>query len=265
MKNAFDVEFQIGNVHDVNTDGTIDIFDYRTGSILYKGVVVDMTAADMQLPIKGHDVLYFTVTIGAMQKGVKIVKFFESRAADSAKVRPSGVLDIQPGEKKMMSQGGSSVFLANRAAQFGSVSQSITFDEEKHLCELTTKDIKILTTNGYLITQTGTSLVIQRGIINPLDGTIPLPTVSITINDTEVDIESPSVSIGTDASKGVARVADSCGYIYFDSGTPSPSYTPSKIAYGNSPTPPPTFIPTGTLTVLQVQVQAGSLTVQAAD
>jgi hypothetical protein len=271
--NMFKLDFHVGQVASVNTDATIDIFDYKVGSVLYKNIKIDHTASDIQQPMVGHYVLYFTVTIGARETQVKIVRFYGNEISDINKVLPDGVTDIQAGEHKMLSATGASVYLANGSAFLGSIGQSIIFDDDTMYCNVKCKNLKITTLNGCTIEQTGDTLTIKKGVYDPTTGTVPFPLTTVTVSGSEVSIDSPTVSInspvvsiGDDASKGVVRVNDSCGYLYFYPGVVAPGgggYTnPPTLTYGTSPTPPVT-IPLST--AVQVQAQEGSLTVTAAD
>lgn len=202
MADTFKLEFHVGQVSSINPDATIDIFDYKVGSVLYKNVKIDHTAADIQQPLVGHYVLYFTVNVGTREAQIKIIRFYGNEISDISKVLPDGTTDIQPGEHKMLSNTGASVYLANGSAFLGSIGQSIVFDDDTMYCNIKCKNLKITTLNGCIIEQTGDTLVIKKGIYDPTTGTVPFPLTTITISGSEVSIDSPTVNIGSTTGVG---------------------------------------------------------------
>ena len=191
----FDVDLHLGSVAAINPDATIDIFDYRTGTVMYKHVTVDHTAADIQQPIVGHDVLFFTVVIGAQEVQVKIVRFYGNKFADHDLVYPNGENDIDQGEHKIISNSGAMAYLANGSAYLGSLGQSVTFDDDSQTCTIKCQNLNVITFNGFTIQQTGDTLTIQKGVYDSTLMDVPFPTVTLTITDTEVTIDAPKVTV----------------------------------------------------------------------
>ena len=193
MEETFSVELHLGQVAAINPDATINIFDYKVGSKLYTNIQLDHTAADIQQPIVGHEVLFFVVTIGDRETQVRVIRFFGNSSTDSSIVFPGGTTDIQPGERKMISNSGASVYLANGSAFLGSIGQSVVFDDESMTCTVTCKNLKVLTFNGFVIEQKDNSLVIKKGVYDPTLMDVPVPTTTVTLTDGAVEIDSPTV------------------------------------------------------------------------
>jgi len=197
------LDFQLGRVDKINSDGTMNIRDFRSGGQLYTDVPIEHNAIRQEQPVEGQHVLFFTIGHGA-QHLIKVVRLYGSIDADQPLVLSSPI-DLDQGEGCMVSQTGATVYVANGALYFGSCGQSIMLLDEKQLMEILCCNLDIITTDGFEIKKgEDNKLVIQKGTVS-YDGaeqTISDPTVVITIQDGYVSIVGKAASLLMDLDGG---------------------------------------------------------------
>jgi hypothetical protein len=201
------LDFQLGKVEKINSDGTIHIRDFRTGGQVYQDVAIEHNAINQQQPVEGQHVLFFT-TGGGSQHLIKVVRLYGSKDADQSLVLSSPI-DLAPGEGCMTSQTGATVYVSNGALYFGSCGQSITLLDEDQLMEFICRNLDIITKDGFEIKKgTDKKLIIQKGTYSQQGDTqvINDPTVTITIQDNSVSIVGMAASATLDLANGKVTI-----------------------------------------------------------
>lgn len=205
---SFEIELHIGVISAVHEDGTIDLTDFKSTTQtkpLFKNVPLLSTAAQACMPLVGQEALYATINTAAKKISPRVIKIFSSvdsadwqRAqnvtfptveADAARREQ---LNLSPGEHRITSTTGSTVYAANGALYLGSLGQSIMFDDETMTAILRAVSLSIITYDGFEIRQTrGTNnLVITHGTVNKDTGVIENPDVTITVGAAGVSVKA---------------------------------------------------------------------------
>jgi adhesin HecA-like repeat protein len=203
------LDFQLGKVEKLNSDGTIHIRDFRTGGQVYQNVAIEHNAINQQQPVEGQHVLFFTTGQGS-QHLVKVVRLYGSVDADQQLVLSSPI-DLDQGEGCMISQTGATVYVANGGLYFGSCGQSITLLDEDQLMEVLCRNLNIVTNDGFSIKKdVDSKLVIQKGTASYDSSTdaqtVTDPTVVITIQDGRASIVGKMASVTLDLNSGKVSI-----------------------------------------------------------
>ena len=182
------LDFQIGKVIKVNTDRTIDIQDFRTGGVVYKGIDIEQPAGDQFQPVVGQHVLFFTVK-GRPQFKPKVVRLYGSADADQDLVLSSPI-DLDPGERKLVSQTGAVVYVANGGLHIASGGQSYTLLDAEQLTQIIASKLQLLTRGGFLINEEDGTLTIKKGTLRKTNTKYEAddPTITITLVDDQIKL-----------------------------------------------------------------------------
>jgi hypothetical protein len=199
------IELQLGSVHSINTDGTLNIRDFKTGGLLYRNVDIEHAASNVQQPVPGQHVLFMTVPSAAgSSKIVKTIKFYGSKKADTDLVRSSPV-DLAPGEHRVVSQNGNTVYVANGAIYLSGLGQSILLLDDPGILKLTTTNFQLVHRDGTLIQEKDGKLVISKGAISQATGgaesQIKNPDLSITIDKNNITISGTKTVVNVDCKE----------------------------------------------------------------
>jgi hypothetical protein len=193
------IELQLGSIHSINSDGTINIRDFRTGGLLYRNIDLEHSAVNVQQPVAGQHVLFMTVpsTFGS-SRIVKIIKFYGSQKADTDLVRASPV-DMAQGEHKTISQNGNTVYVANGAIYLSGVGQEILLLDSPGLLKLGTTNFQLVVSDGTLIQEKDGKLTISKGELsisdNGAEAKIDKPNLSIVIDKDNVSLEGKTTTV----------------------------------------------------------------------
>jgi len=196
------IDFQLGRIENINSNGHVDIYDFRTGGVNYTDVDIEHIPADQHQPVKGDHVLFFTLSNsgGAIQSSryVKIVKFFANTADQTALVKTSPI-DLDQGESRWVSQKGNTIYLGNGLIGLHSLGQDFLMSDSPNIVFLQGGQIQIVSSDGTLIQEKNGQLIIKKGALQSA-GTypemdIPNPTVSLTLTNEALDITGNKLTV----------------------------------------------------------------------
>jgi hypothetical protein len=223
------IELQLGKVHSINPDGSINIKDFKTGGLIYTNIDIEHTAASQQQPVVGQHVLFMTVPSSfASSRLAKIIRFYGSRDADTELVRASPV-DLGQGELRLVSQKGNTIYVANGAIYLSGLGQNILMLDDPRITKINTGIFQLVTTDGTLIQEKDGILTISKGALGmSADGVtmeISDPQVSVTINKDDINVSGKSTTVTVDCKEiklaGTIPVARKGDQIVIDGSTTS--------------------------------------------
>jgi len=206
------LDFQLGKVEKINDDGSINIRDFRTGGMLYQNVPIEHNAINQQQPVEGQHLLFFTTggTGDAHQSElIKVVRMYGNITADKSLVLASPI-DMAPGEGKMISQTGATVYVGNGGLSIESAGQSVTLDDASQLMSVICQNLNLFTQDGFGITKgEDATLFIKKGTLTLNNGqeNIKDVKVNISINDKNVQVSGRNASINLDLTSGKLTVS----------------------------------------------------------
>jgi len=196
------IDFQLGKIAKVNADKTINIKDFRTGGEVYRDIALEPTAGDQQIPIEGQHILFCTVSTPHAQHIVKAVQIYSSKDADQDLVLSSPI-DLEPGEKKLVSQTGSTVYVGNGGLQLSSGGQSYTVIDEDQLTQVVANKLQIVTRGGFLINEEDGVLTITKGTVTKTNTKYAVEEAQLTIttDGTSLDITGADTTVNVNCKE----------------------------------------------------------------
>ena len=196
MSTPYSFELHYGRIKAIHDDGTVDIVDFKnniTDSAVYTNVLVEQPASDMQVPVVNNQVLFFTINIDTKQILVKIIKIYGSDLALNDYQRAqTGTMPLEPGEHRITSQTGSTLYVANGALGISSLGQSIILDDASLTTLINVAALQLVTLDGFQIDQVNGSgeLNISKGTFDKKTGKVTDVVTSIKLNANGINITS---------------------------------------------------------------------------